>query len=136
MSFWELIDTQFGTRLDSSKNETKLALIGSDDKPKSGKGKDVSTQMKYEQEVFITGSEFDAAFVLDTYNPIVESCFYRAVELFREFGMVGGQSARDCGQIDVVVDIPVDGSRLYLDYLAENREKMFQNFTPRLKEAV
>lgn len=132
VSFWELIETQFGTRLDSEKQETKLQLIGSNDKPKSGKGKDVSTQMKYEYECFITGSEFDASFVIDTHSPLIESCFYRALELLRDYGFVGGNSARDSGSIDILIDIPTDGSKLYLNYLAENRERFFTEFQPKL----
>jgi hypothetical protein len=110
-------------------------LIGPVEKAKSGKGKDVSVQMKYEYECFITGSEFDAAFVIDTHSPLIESCFYRAVELFRDFGFVGGNSARDSGSIKVLVDIPADGSKLYLDYLAENRERFFTEFQPKLNAA-
>ena len=135
VSFWELIETQFGTRLDSSKQEAKLALIGQGEKGKSGKGKDVSTQMKYEYECFITGSIFDATFVLDSNNPIVESCFWRALELFQQFGFVGGNSARDNGSIDVQIDIPADGSRLYLDYLQDVKEKAFGHFHKELKAA-
>lgn len=134
VSFWELIETQFGTRLDSSKQESKLALIGPNDKAKSGKGKDISTQMKYEYECFVTGSEFDATFVIDSNNPIVTSCFYRALELFRDFGFVGGNSARDSGSIDVVIDIPKDGSKLYLDYLQDIKQAAFEQFQKELPE--
>jgi hypothetical protein len=133
VSFWELIETQFGTRLDSSKQESKLDLIGNE-KPKSGKGKDVSTQMKFQNEVFITGSVFDSAFVIDTHSPIVESCFYRAVELFRNFGFVGGNSARDSGNIDMKINIPDDGSKLYLDYLQSIKEKAFNHFQKQMPQ--
>ncbi len=135
VSFWELIENQFGTRLDSSKQESKLALIGPNDKAKSGKGKDISTQMKYEFECFVTGSEFDSVFVLDAENPLVESCFYRALELFRDFGFVGGNSARDNGSIDVQIDIPTDGSKLYLDYLQKIKQSAFEQFQKELPQA-
>jgi hypothetical protein len=134
VSFWELIETQFGTRLDSEKQESKLQLIGSSEKAKSGKGKDISVQMKYEYECFITGSAFDSAFVIDTHSPIVESCFYRAIELFRQYGFVGGNSARDSGSIDIAVNIPADGSKLYLDYLQSIKEKAFNHFQKQLPQ--
>jgi hypothetical protein len=131
VSFWELLDTQFGTRLDSEKQETEIMLYGPDEKAKSGKGKDVSVQMKYEYEVFVTGSIFDSSFVLDTHSPLIESCFYRALELFKAYGYVGGNSARDSGAIDVLIDIPEGATALYLRHLVENKEAILAYFKPR-----
>lgn len=113
ISYWQLLSTVFGTRLDSSKMEKQLEI--------EGNTKDV-TQMKYEFEVFITGSVFDSAFFVTTDDKLLVSAFWRTMELYKEFAYLGGNSATDSGNVDINIEIPKNATKLYLDYLKKNKK--------------
>ena len=120
-SFWETIGFEFGSRLDSSKTETDVAIIdNSDDRN--------ADQMKYEFEVFNTGTVFDSDFFLTTDDEILVSAFWRMVELLKEFGYVAGNSARGFGKIDFQIEVPQDASKRYVDYVKENKEECKKYF--------
>lgn len=111
ISFWETIGREFGTRLDSSKTERDMEIIEIDRKAKS------ADQMKYEFEVFNAGTEFNGFFALDSDDPVLVSAFYYALKLLKDFGFVGGSSARGMGQIDFGFDIPEGAEKAYLEHL-------------------
>jgi len=138
VSYWSLIENKFKTRLDSSKNEAVLELVNSGTQAKSGKGKDIKTQMLMVSEKFITGSQFDAAFVLKLDDPLIESCFWRGIELFKEYGFIGGEIGSDSGSIDMHIDIPAGASDLYLQHLKDKREEILGDvmFEDNLKQQV
>jgi len=125
LSFWEQISIVFGTRLDSSKTEQDIEVVAGGNEPVS--------QMKYDYEVFIVGSQFDHSFALTTENPLLVSAFWRMMELFKENNFICGNSARDSGEIDINIEIPKDASQLYLDHIEANKDKIKQYFSPKFK---
>lgn len=119
ISYWELIGREFGTRHDSSKTETEIEIIGEHGTP---------DQMKYELEVFNTGTEFDGDFILTSFDPLYVSAFWHIVGLWKDFGYVGGNSARGYGKIGVNIEIPENANQLYLDHLQVVREEAKEFF--------
>lgn len=119
VSFWQLVETNFGTRLDSSKREKEIEIEG-EMKEKS--------QMIYQYENFVTGSKFDAAFVLTTEDELLLSAFWRMMKLWVVQPFIGGNSARDNGMIELHIDIPEDGDQAYLKYIEENKEEIQKYF--------
>lgn len=113
ISFWEQTELNFGTRLDSSKKEKNINII-------EGKKETRTSQMIYQFENFVTGSEFDSSFILKSDNELIVSAFWRMIKLWKEFPIIGGNSARDAGIIDINIDIPDNADKLYLDYLDKN----------------
>lgn len=123
LSYWELVNVIFGTRLDSSKTEQEIELVET--------GKEPTSQMKYEYEMFIVGSRFDQTFALTTDNPLLISAFWRMMELFRENNYICGLSARDAGEIEINIDIPAGASQLYLDHIESKKEEIQEYFALR-----
>lgn len=113
VSFWEQIELNFGTRLDSSKRETDIH-IGENEKEAP------TSQMIYQYENFVTGSVFDSSFILKTEDKLLVSVFWRMINLWKEQPTIGGNSARDSGIIDINIDVPQDADKLYLDYIKDN----------------
>jgi len=114
ISFWELLDVNFGTRHDTSKTEKHIELI---DKEKSED--DSPHQMLFEYEVLIKGTEFQSSFFLDTNDEIVTSCFWQLIKLFKKYNVVGAKSSRGLGLIDINIEVPKDAEKLYIDYKAK-----------------
>jgi len=125
LSYWELVNVVFGTRLDSSKTETDIDLVET--------GKEPTSQMKYEYEVFIVGSKFDHTFALTTDNELLISAFWHMIELFKENNFICGNSARGSGEIDIKIDVPEGASKLYLDHIESNKEDIQKYFSLKIK---
>lgn len=123
LSYWELVNIVFGTRLDSSKTETDIDLVET--------GKEPTSQMKYEYEVFIVGSKFDHTFALTTDNELLISAFWHMIELFKENNFICGNSARDSGEIDIKIDVPEGASKLYLDHIESKKDEIQKYFAVR-----
>jgi hypothetical protein len=121
LSFWDMIETRFQTRLDSSKTETNLELY-------QNKEAETVNQMIYQYEVFVKGSVFDSAFALMTDSELLKSCFYRMIELWKESNYIVGNSARDCGLIDLNIEIPENATEFYLNYISSNKEEIQKYF--------
>lgn len=119
ISFWELIEQNFGTRLDSSKKETEIEITGEMDE---------KSQMIYQYENFVTGSVFDSAFVLTTEKSLLISAFWRMIKCWKEQPFIGGNSARDNGMIDINIDIPEGADMEYLEYIASHKEEIRSYF--------
>lgn len=119
-SYWELIDLTFGTRLDSSKTEKGIEVDGATGEEKN--------QMKYEYEVFVRGSKFDSVFALITENNLLTSAFWRAMKVYKQYGYLVGNSARDSGLVDIDIEVPENADGLYLDYLKENESQIKEYF--------
>ena len=117
ISFWETIGRTFGTRFDSSKSERSFELI----EPENDNAKSAN-QMKYEMEVFNTGTLFDSDFILVSGDELLISAFWYALKLWKEFGYVGGNSARGYGKIDAQIDIPERAEELYLNHVESVKE--------------
>jgi len=113
LSFWQLIEQNFGTRLDSSKREKEIEIVNNTEQ---------KSQMIYQYENFISGSVFDSAFVLITEDELMLSTFWRMMKLWKENNFIGGNSARDSGLIDIAMDIPTNADAKYLEYITEKSE--------------
>lgn len=119
MTFWQFIEQNFGTRLDSSKKEKKIEIIDNTEE---------KSQMIYQYENFVTGSIFDSSFVLTTENELLISTFWHMIRLWKENPFVGGNSARDSGMIDIRLDIPDQADDVYLEYIESNKDKIKEYF--------
>ena len=119
LSFWQLIEQNFGTRLDSSKREKKIEIVNNTEQ---------KSQMIYQYETFISGSVFDSAFVLITEDELMLSTFWRMMKLWKENNFIGGNSARDSGLIDIAMDIPTNADAKYLEYITEKSEEIKEYF--------
>jgi hypothetical protein len=115
ISFWQLIDQNFGTRLDSSKREKEIEIVNNTEE---------KSQMIYQYENFITGSVFDSAFVLTTEDELMISTFWRMMKLWKENNFIGGNSARDSGMIEISMDIPENADAKYLEYISGKSEEI------------
>lgn len=119
LSFWQLIEQNFGTRLDSSKREKEIEIVNNTEQ---------KSQMIYQYENFITGSVFDSAFVLTTTDELMLSAFWRMMKLWKENNFIGGNSARDSGMIEISMDIPQNADAKYLAYINEKSEEIKEYF--------
>ena len=119
LSFWQLIEQNFGTRLDSSKREKEIEIVNNTEQ---------KSQMMYQYENFIIDSVFDSAFVLTTEDELMISAFWRMMKLWKENNFIGGNSARDSGMIEISMDIPENGDAKYLEYITEKTEEIKEYF--------
>lgn len=119
ISFWQLIETNFGTRNDSSKREKDIEIVDNMEE---------KSQMMYQYENFITGSVFDSSFVLTTDDDLLISAFWRMIKLWKENNFIGGNSARDSGMIDIHIDIPADADAKYLSYIKAKSAEIKEYF--------
>jgi hypothetical protein len=119
LSFWQLIEQNFGTRLDSSKREKEIEIVNNTEQ---------KSQMIYQYENFITGSVFDSAFVLTTTDELMLSAFWRMMKLWKENNFIGGNSARDSGMIEFSMDIPENADAKYLEYISAKSEEIKEYF--------
>ena len=119
LSFWQLIEQNFGTRLDSSKREKKIEIVNNTEQ---------KSQMIYQYENFITGSVFDSAFVITTEDELILSAFWRMMKLWKENNFIGGNSARDSGMIDISMDIPENADAKYLEYISSKSKEIKEYF--------
>lgn len=119
LSFWQLIEQNFGTRLDSSKTEKEIEIVNNMEE---------KSQMIYQYENFVSGSVFDSAFVLTTDDRLLISVFWRMMQLWKENNFIGGNSARDSGMIEIAIEIPENGDRKYLRYIEKNKEEIKNYF--------
>lgn len=123
-SFWELLEIDFGTRLDSSKTEKEFEITGEMKE---------TTQMLYQIEKIIPGTRFTSKMILDSEDELMESAFWHALTLFKQNGIIGGMSARGNGLVNVEMEIPKDGGKLYCDYIETNKTEI-QSFFSILNE--
>lgn len=121
-SFWEFIGTEFGVRLDRSKLEKYIKLSEAGDK------KNKPQQMKYGYETFIKGTTFEHQFICTTYDSLIESTFYHALNIFKENSFVGGMSAVGNGELDIDYQIPADAGKKYIKYLEDNKDEIIKYF--------
>jgi len=113
-SYWTYLDTVFQTRRDDSEIQHFLELE---------QGHPGTSQMKYEYEVFATGTPFTHAFRFMELDDITTSAFWRVLELFKENSSIGGMKAIGNSYIDLSeIKIPKNASKLYLDYLEKNKK--------------
>lgn len=116
LSYHDQISIVFATRLDSSKLENNVK-IEDEDKEKH--------QMKYEYEVFSVGSEFTHSFACTTEKELIISAFWRMLKLFKEDPFITAKGSVGHGELDLnEIKIPIDGDKLYLEHIEQNKEKI------------
>lgn len=125
-SFWEYLQIVFGTRLDSSKLDKAIDIVDEGTKRSPD-------QMMYEYETFCKGSQFDSTLILKTSKSrkdydLILSTFYRMLTLWKENPILGGNSARDAGIIELDFNIPKGSDKLYLKYLEDNKDTIKNYF--------
>lgn len=126
LSYHDLINVVFATRLDSSKLENELKIN------ETALGKDDTNQMKYEYEVFITGAIFEHSFACTTENPMIVSAFWRMLELFKQQPFITAKGSVGHGELDLSgIEIPEGASDLYLNHLRDNAEKICKYWAER-----
>lgn len=119
ITYWNYIDTVFGTRFDDLKKgddfvETFVKEI---------------VQMKYEFEVIIQGSVWEHYFILrsgDT-NDVLRGAFYKMLKLFVENPYVGGLSSGGFGKVDLSkLEKQIDKKSIeeYEKYLESNKDEI------------
>lgn len=119
LSFWQLIEMNFGTRHDSSKTEKEIEIKGD---------QEAKSQMIYQYENFVAGAVFDSSFILTTEDELLISTFWRMMKLWKEHNVIGGNSARDSGMINLNIEIPENADEKYLEYIHSNKEKIQEYF--------
>lgn len=111
-SYWEYLDTVFQTRLDSSKTEREIEVVGKHDAP---------DQMKYEYEVFAPGTKFRHGFRMLEYNDLYVSAFWHVIKLFKQNPIITGMHARGNAEIDLS-ELPEGDDTLYISHIEEIKE--------------
>ncbi len=121
-SFYNYLDIQFFTRMDSFKQEGRFEF---DKEPKVKKKNGASTQMKFDMEVIVPGTEFEGCFeLLKPHSPVAEACLCRGLELLSEYGHIGGSGAKGLGSVDwkfYSSNFQEDKATEYINYLLDNQ---------------
>lgn len=123
LNYWELVETNFATRLDSSKTEYGIDI----DETNPGKNKSAN-QMKYEYEAFVKGAEFDSVMAETSGNDLLMSAFWHMLKLFSDYGYIAGNSARDNGLIQINTEHDYTPESQYAEYLEANKSQIKKYF--------
>jgi len=118
-SFHDFVHIQFGTRLDSEKLESTIEVLP--------EAKPETHQMKYEYEVYATGTPFRHTLACWSDNPLMEAAFARLVNLFKQNAYVCAKSSIGHGHVNLTALPDMDDS-LYLQHIEENKEAIKQFF--------
>ena len=114
LSHHDCTDIIFATRLDSSKLENKINIDGEDEQ---------THQMKYEYEVYATGSQFDHSFACTSENPLMVSAFWRMITLFQQQPYITAKGSVGHGEIDLSgIKVPENADALYLAHVETHKE--------------
>ena len=124
MSYHDLKDIVFATRLDSEKLEKDVMVVATE------KDKKETHQMKYEYEVFVQNATFDHSFGCTSDNPLIISAFWRMLKLFKANPFITAKGSVGHGEIDLSeIEIPENGDALYLEHCANKKTAMFDFFS-------
>lgn len=123
MSFYELTQAKFGTRLDSLKTEANVDV---EREPKDPKKKEAATQMYYLYEVMTAGATLNAQLTITTRDPIALSCFARMLTLLKQSGFLGAKNTVGNGEVEYEgLEMPEGVTEdAYLEFLAANKDKI------------
>lgn len=130
-SAYNLKASDFGTRLDDLEDklepETSEEEAEEKEEKKTKKEKkqdgEQHTQMLYEFETIVRGTQFTHEFTLMDALPHEKGCFKRMLELWNERPYLGGKSGTGYGKISFEYNgLDELDSGVYLDYLNDNKE--------------
>lgn len=125
-SYWELLGVDFGTRHDTSKSEVEISIIGQQDERNAD-------QMIYYTEVLNAGSALSSDMLMTSDDPLMVSCFWHIIGLWKEFGYIAGRSARGHGRVEIDINIPENANALYLEHLEAVKGDALAYFTVKTK---
>ena len=124
-SAYNLKDIDFGTRLDDL--EIGKQIPENNDKTQDKSINEQHTQMKYEFETLIRGTQFTHEFILEDMLPHEKSCFKRMIELWKERPYLAGKSNTGYGMIKFNYNgIDELDSKNYINYLADNHDEIIK----------
>lgn len=122
LSWREMMDVTFQTRMDSSKLENELELDGIDSE---------THQMIYHHEVMVRGVKLDARLHLTNPTHMQEAAMFGALAAFLEAPFIGGNSARGFGLVETqapgiedLQEVCVRVAEPYYEYLETNKERI------------
>lgn len=116
-SFYDMLQDTFYTRRD----DLKLKDFNITDEEKH----DNAIQMKYEMQCLSAGTELVGGILIENCTEVEESCLAAILEKFKEVPYIGGKSAAGHGKVTIEYDLKAN-SKLYYDYLEENKEDIRQ----------
>lgn len=121
-SAWQLLDTVYQTRRDSSKTEHEIDVapaLGMLDAVKRSNAEQPA-QMKYEYEVFADGTVFEHRLALATDRELAVSAFWHVLGLFAAEPYLGGKGGVGAGEVRPDYTVPAGAATVYCDYVAEH----------------
>ncbi|ENY8698282.1 TPA: RAMP superfamily CRISPR-associated protein [Clostridioides difficile] len=125
MSFYEMLEEVYHVRTDSLKSSktgnSNIEIIGENNE---------KIQMKYEMQSLCAGSELISHIYLENMNEIEKSCVTAMLELFERKPFIGGKTNIGYGEVKIEYDKEhMVSSKLYYDYLKENKESILNWIT-------
>lgn len=117
-SLHDLTEIVFATRLDSSKTESKIKIIGPDDE---------THQMKFYLETYCIGAQFEHGFTCVSDKQEVLSVFHQLLHLFTINNHIAAKESVGFGEIDnssLRDHISHSEREKYLSYLHANRSQI------------
>jgi len=129
-SYWDMLGTAYGTRVDSSKSEVDIIILQQPDKERN------ADQMIYLYEVMNTGSRLEGFFATPDHSPLNVAVMYRALHLLKEYAYVGGRSARGHGRMEFSYEVPEGAMQPYLDHVESVKDEARAFFLTELPEPI
>jgi CRISPR/Cas system CSM-associated protein Csm3 (group 7 of RAMP superfamily) len=122
-SYHDLLTIDFGTRLDSEKTNQTIEIQTSEAKKQN------ATQMKYEIECLIAGSQFDAGLTLTSDDKLMKIVFQHAINLLVEEGNICAKKSIGYGKVSFDgLQTDKSASEKYYDYLNSKRAQILEFF--------
>lgn len=88
-----------------------------------------TVQMKYESEVLSAGTTLETEILVENATELEMSCAAYMINLLKKSGHIGGKSAAGYGKISVSCDDIDNQSKLYSDFVSENKDKIIEFFS-------
>jgi hypothetical protein len=114
VSFHDMLEEIFYTRRDDLKS--KDFNITANEKNEQ------ATQMKYEMQCLSAGTQLTGSIIVENGTEIENACIFAALDKFKLTPFIGGKSS--IGHGEVTVEYVGMDSKIYYDYLAQNKEEM------------
>lgn len=123
-SVWQLLDTVYQTRRDSSKGEDTIALT--DQTEPADRAEQQATQMKYEYEVFADGTVFEHRLALASDRLAAQGAFWHALRLFQAEPYLGGKGAVGNGEVAPEFSVDATLADAYCEYVEAHKAEMVE----------
>lgn len=122
-SVHEFLDFEFHTRSDDAPDDTGMSVDFTVDENADDGDDDQSMQMKYEFEVFVSGTPFHHGFKIHSNATELDAaCLVHGLRLWDREATVGGMAAQGYGEVGLSYDIEYDRGDRYTEYVADNED--------------